>query len=184
MTRAPIIGLGLSVALLVGIALAPRPSSSQTASLGSFDGVWQFTNRVRDRRSLESGIDHVADQLNLFIREIARGEMRRQITPSALVRIHVESETHVSIGIDDWGPYRFQLGRPMRRLPGPNGDPIRASVSFRAGRLVEHETHGQGNRTNIFTLSGDRSLLTMAARIGSNQLPDDIRFRLTYRRVR
>ena len=133
---------------------------------------------------MDDAINRVVDRMNLFIREIARGEMRRRITPEGRLRIRVVDEAHVSLAIDEWGPYSFELGEPMRRVPGPSGDPIRVAMSYRSGRLIEREVHGQGDRRNVLTLSPDGDRLRMAAQIGSDQLPDDVRYSLTYRRAR
>lgn len=173
-----------TLAVLLGaLAFVPPTSRSQTAALEDFQGTWQFNRTRRDLQDLEDGIDHVADQLNLFIREIARGEMRRRIQPEGRVRFQVESETRVAIAIDDWGPHAFELGRPPRSVRGSEGDTIRASLAFNRGRIIQREIHGQGHRTNVFTLSADGQRLSMAAEIGSDQLPDEIRYRLSYRRL-
>ncbi|MCB9592969.1 MAG: hypothetical protein H6719_09580 [Sandaracinaceae bacterium] len=177
-------GIAVCAALLGALAVAPPSSRSQTAALEDFGGSWQFTRSARDTRSLEDGIDHVADQLNLFIREIARGEMRRRIQPEGRVRFRIESETRVAISIDEWGPLSFDLGSAPRRVRGSEGDDIRAGLSFRQGRIYQREVHDQGHRTNVFSLSPDATHMTMSATIGSNQLPDEIRYRLTYRRLR
>lgn len=172
-------------ALLLGVlAFVPPTSRSQTAALEDFGGTWQFNRTRRDLDALEDGIDRVADQLNLFIREIARGEMRRRIQPEGRVRFDLEGETSVALTIDEWGPNAFELGRPPRRVRGSEGDMIRASMAFARGRLIQREIHDQGHRTNVFMLSSDGQRLTMAAEIGSDQLPDEIRYRLTYRRLR
>jgi len=176
--------LALAALVVAAMAFAPPTSLSQTAALEDFHGQWTFSGSQRDLQSLENGIDHVVEQLNLFIREIARGEMRRRITPENRVRFGVESETRVSLGVDEWGPVGFELGEAPRTVRGPNGDDIRIGLSFRRGQLVHREIHGQGHRTNVFSLNGDGTRLTMGATIGSNQLPDTIRYRLTYRRLR
>ena len=57
----------LCATLALMAAFVPGTGRSQTAALEDFDGRWSFTRAQRDRDSLEDGIDHVADQLNLFI---------------------------------------------------------------------------------------------------------------------
>ena len=177
------LALAVSLALIGGVCVAPC-ARSQTSSLESFDGTWVLGNTARNRRDVEQGIDLVADQLNLFIREIARGEMHRRIRSDQRITLGVQSETRVSLTIDAWGPNSFELGGARTRVRGPAGSPIRVSIDFGRGRLIEREIHGQGSRTNVFSLSGDESHMTVAARIGSDQLPDDVRYRLTYTRVR
>jgi len=184
MTLGTKIGLGAGAALLALSSLAAPAARSQTSALESFDGTWIFNDGPRDRRSRDAGIDAVADQLNLFIREIARGEMRRRLTPEARIVIDVRGETRVALTIGDFGPHALELGGPARTFPGPDGHPIQARLELRAGRLVEREVHGEGDRTNVLSLNGAAGRLTMAARIGASQLPADIRYRLTYHRAR
>ncbi len=182
---APTLALGLAATLLAASVLAPSaPVRSQVASLEDFAGTYRFSNSASERRGLEQAIDHVADQLNLFIREIARGEMRRRVQPEPSIVIDVVDETHVGLGIGDWGPVRVVLNSPGRRVRGRNGDEHRMSIHLRRGQLIHREQQDQGFRVNVLRLSPDLSRLLMSARIGSDQLPDDIRYRLSFRRVR
>lgn len=176
----------LLVGGLAAVVLASTPATGRTQSvaLEAYEGGWSFSRSRRDVRGLEQAIDHVVDQLNFFIREIARGEMRRRITPESRVRFNLLPGARISLAIDEWGPMTFDLGAQPRRVRGPNGDDIRVAVAFQGGRLVHREIHSQGHRTNVFALSGDGARMTMHATIGSDQLPDDVRYRLTYRRQR
>lgn len=167
------------------LALAPTGEvRSQTTALEDFSGTYRFSNAGRERRGLEQAIDHVADQLNIFIREIARGEMRRRVQPEPSITIRVADETHVAFGIGDWGPHQVVLNSRGRRLRGRNGDEHRMSLHFRRGQLIHRESHDQGSRVDVMTLSPDHRRLRMAARIASDQLPDDIRYRLSFVRAR
>src|SRR5690606_29983667 len=67
--------------LLAAGTLGASPSRSQDVALESFGGQWVFNSSPQDLRSLEQGIDHAVDQMDIFIREIARLEIRRRITP-------------------------------------------------------------------------------------------------------
>jgi hypothetical protein len=171
----------LTAALCVGLAAVPGRGRSQTAALESFDGTWALTG---GQRGMDEAIDRVVDQLNIFIREIARGEIHRRLDPEQRVRLVVEDEETVRLGLDDWGPVRVRLDGRTREVRGPDGDRVRISMRFHRGRLIERHVAGQGTRQNVFSLGADGSRLTMAVRIGADQLPSDIRYRLTYRRVR
>ncbi len=176
--------MALGAALLTALALTPVPSSSQTGALEDFEGAWVFTRSARDLRSHEQGIDHVADLMNLFIREIARGEMRRRIPPETRLEFHFESETRLLLTVDDWGPHAFTIGGPARRVQGPEGEDVQVRITFARGRIVHRQRNGGGHRTNTYSLNADGSRLTMSANIASDQLPADVRYRLTFRRSR
>lgn len=178
--------LTAAAAMLAAVPTGEVRSQSATegTALEDFSGTYRFSNTARERRGLEQAIDHVADQLNIFIREIARGEMRRRVTPEPSVTIRVVDETHVAWGIGEWGPHQVVLNSRGRTLRGRNGDEHRMSLHFRRGQLVHRESHGQGSRVDVLTLSPDHRRLRMSARIASDQLPDDIRYRLSFVRVR
>ncbi|MFK7984502.1 MAG: hypothetical protein AB8I08_00595 [Sandaracinaceae bacterium] len=178
-------------ALVLALALGPGSGVTPTAghgqegqgraapALADFAGTWALAG---GRGSLEEGIDRVVDELNLFIREIARLEMRRRITPEQQIRLTSSGPSNLALSWDEWGPHRLSLGS-ARSLDGPQGQRIRVSVTMRNGNLVHHHRADNGNRFTTYSLSSDREQMTMAVRITSDQLPSDIRYRLRYRRT-
>lgn len=174
----------LSVGLLALAALMPSPSQTQaTSSLERFEGSFAHTGARRELRAMDGAINRVVDQMNIFIREIARGEVHRRVTPEGRIEIDVIDPTTMTIAMDDWGPVRVRVGASARRVRGAAGENVQLRVRFDDGRLIQRTSTGGGARTNVFTLSADRESLSMRVRIESDQLPDDIRYRLTYRRV-
>lgn len=173
----------LSAGALLMAALAAPAARSQTAALEDFSGAWRLDG-TRQVQRMDDAIDRVVDQMNLLIREIARGEIHRRIDPEHRVVIRVDDEQHVRLGYDDWGPQRLRLGGAAVATRGPDGNDIHMSLRFERGRLIARQNAGEGRRTNIFSLSADGSRLTMSSRIGAPQLPADIRYRLSYRRAR
>lgn len=176
-----IVSAGVAVLALAAGASWPSASRSQAPALESFSGTWALSG---GRTDMDEGIDRVVDQLNIFIREIARGEMHRRLRAEQRVHLLVQDEETIRFGYDDWGPVRLRVNAPARAVRGPEGDTVRISMRFARGRLIHHHVAGQGQRTSVFSLSGDTSRLYMAVRIGADQLPSDIRYRLTYRRAR
>ena len=170
------------IAVTIGGALAPPEGQGQaTPALEDFDGTWALSG---GRSHLDDAIDTVVDELNLFIREIARLEMRRRITPEQRVRLRVDDPHHVALSWDSWGPHRLALDGTRRSLEGPQGQRIQASLRLRNGRLVHHHQADNGARYTTSALSSDRERMTMAVRITSDRLPVDLRYRLRYRRAR
>lgn len=169
--------------LLIAAALWPaRPSAGQQLALEDFQGDYAFAGGQREERRLGAAIDRVVDQMNLFVREIARGEIRGHVQPERRVRIEVPDDGRVRLAFDDWRPNPLSLdGRPLR-VRGPDGSATRLRGRFDDGRLYMHQTNPQGERHNWLQLAGDRERLTMRVRISAGQLPDDIEYALTYRR--
>lgn len=175
-------GLAPSFSLVALFAVAPVGSlTAQPHPIESYAGQWVLVGGQAD---MAAGINRVADQMNFFIREIARGEMHRRLHPERRIRLHIEEPGSITFSYDRWGPVRFRVNAPAIVVPGPEGDPVRATMRFERGRLVYHHVGGNGQRTSTFTLSPDARRMFLAARIGSNQLPSDIQYRLVYGRPR
>ena len=162
---------------------AQTPAAQSTAALASFEGRWEWTALESERQGQFHAIDQVCDQLNVFMRELARGEIRRRVPPDRAVRFQVESERMLRMWIDSWSA-QVPLDGTHRDQPGPGGERTRISGTFSEGRIVEHQVGEQGRRTNTFMLDQNGARLTMWVRIGSSQLPSDIQYPLTYRRPR
>lgn len=176
-------GLGLVAALVLALAsLVPAPSRSQTVPLESFAGTWAFAGGQADLQGMDDAINRVVDQLNLFIREIARSEIHRRINHEQRVVLGVRGDDRMTLALDDWGPVEIPIGGGSNRVRGPGGDQVRVSARFVNGRLVYRQSTPQGVRQNVFSLAGDGARLTMGVSITADQLPADIRYRLTYRR--
>jgi len=181
--RASTCGFALFVGILAAAALAPAPSKTQAPALESFAGRYVHTGARSELRAMEGAIDRVVNQMNIFIREIARGEVHRRITPERRITIDVLDGSTLTLAMDDWGPLRIALGGVPRQTRDPGGEPTSLSARFDAGRLVQRTQSPRGSRTNVFALSPDGEQLSMQVRIASDQLPAEIRYRLTYRRV-
>jgi hypothetical protein len=169
--------------VLLAAAVAPTPSHTQTPTLESFRGTYVHTGARGELRAMGGAIDRVVNQMNIFVREIARGEVHRRITPEQRIEIGVPDPQAMTIAMDGWGPVRVALDAAARRVRGATGEDVNLTVRFEEGRLVQRAATPRGSRTNVFTLSPDLEQLSMLVRIASDQLPAEIRYRLTYRRA-
>lgn len=183
MPRASITRVALPIALVALAALWPSASSTQAVALESFGGDFVHTGARRELRSMDAAIDRVVNQMNIFVREIARGEVHRRINPERRIELDVIDASTLTIAMDGWGPVRVAIGAAARRVRGSAGEDIDLTVRFHEGRLVQRAATPRGSRTNVFTLSPDLEQLSMLVRIASDQLPAEIRYRLTYRRA-
>lgn len=132
---------------------------------------------------MSEAIDAVVDQMNIFVREIARGEIHRRISPERRIELEVVDSRTLTFAMDDWGPIGVTLGAAPRRVRGADGEEVNLTASFEDGRLVMRSLAARGSRTNVLTLSPDAEHLSMMVRIRSDQLPAEIRYRLTFRRA-
>ena len=180
MTRPSLITGVAALALLVGSSAVAGPVGSQTTDLQSFSGTWELAG---GHTNLTNALNRVSDQLNLFIREIARSELHRRIRPERRLSLGVEDGSGLRLGWDSWGPVRLVVGQGARQVTGPDGNRIRASLRFQNGRLTQRHVADQGSRVTTYQLSPDARTLTMGVRITASQLPVDIVYRLRYRRT-
>lgn len=172
--------LGL-FALLSSSALTPHVRG-QAHALEDFAGRYAWAGGQRERDRQHAAIDSVADRLNIFIREIARGEIRRNLEPERRLSIAVPSESRIRLVIDDWNPPPVPLDWTSRRVTGPDDSATQLRARFRRGRLETHQRNGQGSRENWMSLSSDARFLYMQVRVAADQLPAAIRYTLTFRR--
>jgi len=173
-----------AIVALLGAAAAAPPSGARAdvSVLDLFDGRYAFAGGERERSRLEDAIDDVVDRLNVFIREIARGEIRRNVRPEGRIALEVVEGRRVRLSLGDWGPLDLRLdGRP-RHMSGPDGSDTEVRASLRGGRLLVVQRSSRGRRENWLSLSRDGEWLFNQIRIGADQLPADIQYTLSYRR--
>jgi hypothetical protein len=176
-----IVALVACLGALSALAIPRAESQEQEASLESFRGTFVLAG-TGERAALVNAIDRVADQFDIFVREIARGELRRRLSTEERIRVAID-ETAVEFAFDNWVPGRIPLDGRVRTLRGPGGETLRHSVRFEGGRIIERRVGGGGERMNVLTMSPDHQRMIMSVRISSDQLPDAIRYRLAYRRA-
>lgn len=172
----------IPAAIVIAALWPSRPSAGQTLALEDFEGEYTFIGGERERRRVQAAIDDVVDQMNIFVREIARGQIRGHVQPERRVHIRVDAGDRVRFAFDDWGPNVVSLDGRARRVRGPDGGATRLTGRFGNGRLYLRQTNDQGHRHNWLGLAPDRERLRLSVRISAGQLPDDIRYALTYRR--
>lgn len=177
------ITIAVSLGILALSALGPSPSRTQTPSLDHFEGRFTHIRARQELRAMDTAINGVVDQMNIFIREIARGEVHRRVNPERRIELALLNPETMTLKMDDWGPVRVRVGASGRRVRGADGEEMNLTLHFADGRLVQRGSTDRGSRTNVFTLSPDRERLSMRVRIRSDQLPDDIQYQLTYRRI-
>jgi len=124
----------------------------------------------------------VVDQLNVFIREIARGEIRRSLTPESRIVVRPLGEERIRLSLDDWGPLEVPLSGRALRVTGPDGSDTRLSARFASGRIRTVQSSDRGSRENWMSLSPDLRFLFLQVRVSADQLPAAIRYTLSYRR--
>ena len=163
--------LALAVAALVPAGL----SAQQTAGLR---GTWTLDRQASD--NVAQAINTAVARMNFVTRPIARGRLTRTNQPYQRVVIDFTAQ-QVSVTTDS---------RPAIESPG-NGTPIKwtredgevldLSTEWENGRLEQTFKAEDGQRVNVFSVSGD--VMTMQVTITSPRLPQPLTYKLVYNRA-
>ena len=129
-------------------------------------------------------INAVVEQMNWFIRGVARNRLNSVNPPCVLVRIQIVDPRTVVVGTDQWPAWRHVL----------NGSPIRwrrnhreqYDVSLRLsprGVLEQRFVGVDGERINRYILSDGGKTLEMEVLVTSPQLPQSVHYTLRFART-
>jgi len=175
----------LSAAALSGCFSASIAAAEPSDSvMAQFVGTYAYVGGDAEIKALDQAIDKVVDQMNFFIRGIARRRLRAPNLPSKEVSVFVEN-----------GQIRIERpGQPEVSAPA-DGRPI--TWRHPTDRDVFQVSHGvddegalyqrfEGERSvsrNRFVLSKDQKRLTIHTVITADRLPAPLRFKTTYERT-
>jgi hypothetical protein len=162
------------------IAAAEAPDSA----LQQFVGTYTYVGGDAEIKALDRAIDEVVDQMNFFIRGIARRRLRAPNLPSkevgvfvenGQIRIHRPGQPEVSAPAD---------GRPITWRNPTDGDVFQVSHGVDdEGVLYQRFAGERSVSRNRFVLSKDRQRLTIHTLITADRLPAPLRFTMTYERL-
>ena len=171
-----------AVGALAALALVAAPASGDEEALEAYRGLWRYADGDQGRQDIEVAIDRALDDLPFFAEPFAAAQIRPITTPFERVRFIVAGD-RLAFHADGWGPISSRVGGPPETIRDPVGSPLELQQSMRGRRLVQVFTSPDGERENIFALSGDGQWIWMSVRISSPRLPADVRYRLRYRRA-
>ena len=169
MLRRAVLSVALCTLLATG-ALAQREQDS-------LEGRYQLAiSRERAESIIHEAIEKATEEMG-FIREQV-GENRLEAKNPVLSAIAIElTETHARI---QYGEHRFEVQRgSFGSLTTPDGESARARARVQGNRMIVDWRLDAGQRRDVFTREGDT--LHFQVRITSEQLPEDVRYRLDYR---
>ncbi|MBN4049420.1 hypothetical protein JYT86_00150 [bacterium AH-315-N03] len=179
MTRITTAALAASVLL---ISTASSGARADLDVLELFEGRYTFAGGEPEEARLRDAIDSVVDRLSFFIRDIARGEIRRNIQPDPRIRLEVVDRGRLRLSFGDWGPIDVRLDGSTTHVQGPDGAETRISARLQGSRIEVIQESSRGRRVNWLTLSPDARYLFLQVSVGADQLPANIRYTLSYRR--
>lgn len=144
-----------------------------------FIGTYKHSGGDKEREARDAAIDDVVSSMNIVSRTIAREKLKSANVIAAAV-VFASDGTSLTVTLDG-RVYTAPLSGSSVKVTGITGDKLDLSYVVTSGK-IEQKFSAQGKgRTNTFTKSGD--VLTMNVRVFSDQLPKDLKYKLTYKKA-
>jgi hypothetical protein len=176
--------------LLFAVVLAVWPGHSIVAAevselaLRPFAGTYGYVGGETEIKALDQAIDEVVDQMNFFIRGIARRRLRAPNLPSKKVSVFIERG---QIRINRPGQPEVSApadGKPITWRHPTDGDVFQVSHGIDDEGVLYQRFEGERSVSrNRFVLSEDDRHLTIHTVITADRLPAPLRFKMTYERI-
>lgn len=170
------------LAVCYGPSIAAAEASEPASQ--SFAGTYGYVGGDREIKALDRAIGEVVDQMNFFIRGIARRRLRAPNLPSQEVSVFIENgqiritrpgQPEVSAPAD---------GKPITWRHPNDGDVFQVSHGIDdEGALYQRFVGERSVSRNRFVLSEDEKRLTIHTVITADRLPAPLRFEMTYERI-
>jgi hypothetical protein len=163
----------VSAALLL-LLLSSAPPPSLDPYLGEYSLV------AAESDDMQKVVEEAAAGLNIFVRSIARGRLRKTQIAFPLIRIS-RSGDGFRIAHNGGTDVSHRTVEDPVHAKSPDG--ARIVVRLIPGPpLTQTYESGDGMRMNRYVLSAEMSKLTMEVRVTSPRLPKPIEYKLVYRR--
>lgn len=169
----------LLAAVVLLLAAGAPPAWAQSAP-SSFDGTYTYVPQGGD--VIGAAIERGIDDMSFVTRPIARRRLRSTNQPYGTIRL-TAGDGRVSTAYDGRDP----IVSPADGSPAAwsrDGEALTVHTRLSDGVLTQTFTAEDGVRENAFTLSPDRSRLTLRVTVRSPRLTEPIVYALTYERAR
>jgi hypothetical protein len=171
-----------ALAACCGASIAAAQASDSV--LEQFAGTYTYVGGEAEIKSLDQAIDEVVDQMNFFIRGIARRRLRAPNLPSKEVSVFVEKG---QIRIERPGQPEVSApadGRPITWRHPSDGDVFQVSHGVDDKGVLYQRFEGERSVSlNRFVLGEGKKRLTIHTVITADRLPAPLRFKMTYERT-
>jgi hypothetical protein len=178
------LGLVLTAGLAVCCSAPSAAADPPESAIQQFVGTYTYVGGDAEIEALDRAIDEVVDQMNFFIRGIARRRLRAPNLPSKEVgvfvengQIRIERPEHPEVSAP-------QDGRTITWRHPSDGDVFQVSHGIDDEGVLYQRFEGERSVSrNRFVLGSDEKRLTIHTVIAADRLPAPLRFKMTYRRM-
>jgi hypothetical protein len=158
------------------LALLLQPVSAQEAGLSG-----TFVNEAQSAATIEAAIEAAVAKMNFVKRPIARSRLKKTNTVHKRVTIATTSQ-EIAIAFDSNAPVRMPADGATAKWKREDGEVFDVSARWQGEKLVQTFKAEDGQRTNTFSLGADGTPLRLEVEIASPQLPEPLRYTLTFTR--
>lgn len=169
------------LAALVLVIASPGPVRAQKAgpeALQPLVGEYVLVDRKIAVERRDAGIDKVVDELNFFIRGIARSRLSDGNPIPKTLRIERDGSKMTVTW--DGQPSMAVLDGKAVTVEGTSGDPLQMTLKQSGEHLKQRFVGEQGGKENFFRRTKNGAVVTV--RIFSERLPADVVYQLKFRR--
>ena len=161
----PIVSLIFLLVASPGAAEAPSPP----------EGKWTYAGGQKEISVMEKTADEIVDDMNLFIRPIARNRLPKICSPWK--KLSIQKKENGFVIQNERRNFDLPIGKTVPQK-GPNGD-IEVTLKYKNGLLHETIVSDDGTRVNEFhPIAGGVRVETT---LHSERLPRPMRFSYSYR---
>jgi hypothetical protein len=155
------------------------PAAPSEAPITKFIGTYEWAGGKPEQQAVWRKIEGIASSFNLFAQGIVRSKLAESNQIAKQIRIEADSETLV-IYHDDKNASAPLDGSPVK-FKAINGEQM--DLSFKVEpQTIQQTFAGKGKgQVNSYTLDGDT--LTVHVSIKASQLPRELAYDLTYKRM-
>lgn len=167
-------------------------TAQQTAAAESPDGAtesplsatYEFVGGETETKAVEQAIDTAVEELNVFIRGLARRRLRDANLPASKLVISV-GEKEATVDQSGRPPITAPIDAAPIEWKNPNnGNVLLVSSALPSNRTLEQRLKGdRGTSVLRYTLEEDRATLVLRTKITIDMLSKPFSFKTTYRRV-
>lgn len=171
--------------LIAAVALAAAawmPGARASDPIDLLVGDYRFVGGEKETREVERAIDEAVDEMNVFIRGIARRRLKEPNMPTETLQISAD-EGMIAVARSGQPTISAPAsGKPITWKNPRNGNELEVTHRIKSDGNLEQKLVGdRGVSTNSFSLRADGRML-MTTTVKAEKLPSDIRFSTTYAR--
>lgn len=153
------------------------PARAQSAA---FEGTFALAEQGSD--NIGEAINGAIGEMNFVVRQVARGRLKKTNVPYRKISI-AHSPDKITVTTNERNAVVTPANGTPVKWEREDGEVMNVSTEWENGKLEQTFRAEDGQRVNVYSLSGDGNTLTMNVVITSPKLPDPLTYKLVYHRT-